>query len=272
MVGYIISIFTYFSHIVLSQSAVVAAVISDLYLMSMILLLTLLARLHFTFKASIYEISTFTKRMFGIVCILLMMILIFFFIIIIRADSDAWNNYNPHRWGTIFIITITFNAIYCASMVIAIIIFGIKLMKLTDLRAPSIHPELAEDKPEIKLTQGQIKMIENATKYVSLLFLGIFSTQLLASVYIICSHIFEVDNDLLFIMTSLDSSINVICAYLQFSVSTSYYHKYCKYLHLCWRYLLTKKATFHLEKRYKQAIKNLESANADVEESQSLKI
>ena len=136
-------------------------------------------------------------------------------------------------------------------------------MILTDLRAASIHPELGGNEPEMKLTKGQIKMIENATKYVSLLFLGIFTTLMLGGVYLIFSYAFGLHNDLMFILTSLDSSINVICSYLQFSFTTSYYHKYCKYLHLCWRYLLTKKAKHHLEKRYKQALKELKCSDSD---------
>eukprot|EP01084_Bolivina_argentea_P269792 458614_1 len=141
---------------------------------------------------------------------------------------------------------------YILTTIITIIIFAKKLLKLTTFRQNSVMD--VNKLPTLK--PHQIKMIENATKYVCLLTMGI-STSFCTMVFIwICWIYFakyEHNVAIIFAILSIDGVINTTGLYLQFPFAFNHYEKYCKCLHLCWRYILTKNATNALMNRYKTA-------------------
>ena len=110
-----------------------------------------------------------------------------------------------------------------------------------------------------KLNQTQKDLIENISKYVSLLIFAMLSS-LIVAITILCglwirnivfrSHFFQI----ILIFSSSDCAINVICLYLQYSFALEDYHKYCKCIHLLSRQLLRQKAKKSGAKRYRESI------------------
>merc|ERR1712154_137975 len=113
---------------------------------------------------------------------------------------------------------------------------------------------------------SQIKIIENTTRYVSLLFLGICSTFLVLVATLIYNpsynkHWAITPPEFGYTLMALDNLLNVICLYLQYSFMVNIYNKYSNGIRLCWRCLLTKIAMNSQERRYKTAAN--ESYNDD---------
>eukprot|EP01083_Nonionella_stella_P242840 846750_1 len=230
-----------------------------LYVVALVILLVLLLRLHFSFKNSIYEISLATKCILGILYVLtcLMFLQYIFDIIYFGTINYAIPQYNI-VWSV---------PGYVLTSIIAIVLFGSKLMRLTGTRATSIYAVGSNDTDEEtslpKLNAHQIQMIETTTRYVSLLSLAIFSTvcAALASFFVLTAaagHYYELFM-IWHMFGSVDCLVNIICLYLQYTFATDYYHKYCKCLHLCFRCMLTRQATKALMKRYKKCVEQAEN-------------
>eukprot|EP01084_Bolivina_argentea_P297377 512300_1 len=229
----------------------------------LVLLLLLLCRLNFIFKGSMYSISKTIKCVLGTLYCFVMIAYVLLFVGVFILWVGAI--------GIMQISYILLSPIYIFTTIITIIIFSKQLMKLTNQRIPSVNIGCDEqniDNPELNM--HQIKMIENATRYVSLLTLGIFSSFCVFIFIIIMfrqagSRHFYIYYRISYIIISIDCVINVVCAYSQYSFATKQYERYCKGLHLFWRYVLTRQATNKLVKRYKKALENNKNAmnNAD---------
>eukprot|EP01084_Bolivina_argentea_P269790 458601_1 len=227
------------------------------YLSAYNILLILIYRLYFSFKDSIFTISKTTKciliTLYSFTLLLFTYISIFYIVLIVNLGCSYM--YSPS-----VILSFELNGvpipIYILTTIITIIIFAKKLLKLTTFRQNTVSNQKSKA-PSLKTYQ--IKMIENATRYVSLLTMGIFSTCCSTAfiwiiwMCLIYRGLYEDVTIIIFVVLSIDAVINIIGLYMQFPFSVHYYEKYCKYLHLCWRYLLTKKATNVLMKRYKNA-------------------
>ena len=124
------------------------------------------------------------------------------------------------------------------------ILFAQKMYALTQLRASSIN------NGSLEFNGVQRKLLHTTTKYMTLLALAMISTWTV-TIYSIIVNIFVITTNInhALIYTALnsiaciDSSINIICLYLQFPFNKNYYHKYCQCFGRCFVYLLTRNAT-----------------------------
>eukprot|EP01083_Nonionella_stella_P065810 172750_1 len=232
-----------------------------LYVVALVLLLVLLLRLRFSFKHSIYEISCATKCILTILYTLTCLTFLFSY----TYYMVLWNDISFIYYSRVGMNIISSLPGYIITFIVAIILFGSKLMKLTNTRATSIYAPSNDTDEEIsvpELNPQQIKMIETTTRYVSLLSLGIFSTfcGAIASFFV---HYYSVPYYetfmVAYIISSVDCLINIICLYLQYPFATNYYHRYCKCLHLCFRYILTRQATKALLRRYRNSMEQAQN-------------
>lgn len=262
------------------------------YILLLSLLATLITRLHFTFIDSIYKITNKTRKILFIFFIIVIILIIFniLFDIISWFDTYLFNqNYVQYStlsiiFGALAIFSYTLTALYAMS------IFANNLIKLTHLQATS-PPTLqsvnnssisiqgqglnnddsstgsrsssfmipSNKKYKYKLNQTQKDLIENISKYVSLLIFAMISS-LIVAIAILCGiwikniifrqHFFQI----ILIFTNLDCGINIICLYLQYSFAVDNYHKYCKCIHLLSRKLLRGKAKRSGQKKYRESI------------------
>eukprot|EP01084_Bolivina_argentea_P307686 531859_1 len=212
------------------------------YLSAYNILLILIYRLHFSFKDSTFAISKTTK------CILITLytvtVLLFLFVsiqaIIMVIGSGCVGNDATSTVTNLNLIPIP---LYILTTIITIIIFAKKLLKLITFQQ---NTALDVNKlPSLKTHQK--KMIENTTRYISLLTMGIFSSCcVMAFIWIFSRYVW-----IFSLILSIDAVINIIGLYLQFPFSVNHYKKYCKCLHSCWRYILTKNAKSTFMNRHK---------------------
>ena len=148
----------------------------------------------------------------------------------------------------------------------AMYMFANKMMALTNLRTST-------DISIKKLSKDQIKLIENTTRYCSMLDIGILGSFISATLIVAFGYLFRYEWNMGFfqiaaIIMCFDFIIKVTTGYLQFSFAIKYYDKYCVLPHRCWRFMLTQQATRSLTKRYQQ-IENSKT-DMDDEEHQSI--
>ena len=173
--------------------------------------------------------------------------------------------------------------LYALIYVAATVAFAKKMMSLTDLRAASvnIHSISPSDDgsidfnvEDIKLNSAQVKMIESATRYVSLLQTSIISDVTALVIVSIVAYSYTLNDawpvpywPLIQVITSINGCVNVLCLYLQYSFANKYYEKYCVIIHRCWRCMLTRKATKSLMKRYQKVIDDNKNSDRELEMS-----
>eukprot|EP01084_Bolivina_argentea_P287448 493238_1 len=222
------------------------------------LLLILIYRLYFSFKGSIFAISETTKYiLITLYCIILLLLLTIVIAFIYLQIKAGWDNIVSIKLTKlelntsyyVMVCNMVTIPIYIVTTIITIIIFAKKLLKLTNFRRNSV----AAIKPAVNLKQ--IKVIDNATRYVSLLSMGIFSSTSCCVMVIVLiwwfigkQYINKEYVNIVFAIICIDCVINIIGLYLQFAFACKYYNKYCKRIHLCWRYLLIKQVTRELMK------------------------
>eukprot|EP01083_Nonionella_stella_P203262 741832_1 len=222
----------------------------------MALLLNLLVRLHCAFDGSIYAITPQNRTVYIILYVLLILTCIWNISVVGVRSIRAWRD-KPVLFGP-FAVAISMSVLgclYCFISAAALRSFAKRLMLLTNLRAPSVVSltKHSDGMQSVRLSRHQMKMIENTTRYVSLSNLGILitfiSVVLLVSIGVNLTPTMKWFQ-IVFIVMCVNSTVHVICLYLQYSFSTKYYEKYCVSIHLCWRYILTRKAAKALNKRY----------------------
>ena len=107
-----------------------------------------------------------------------------------------------------------------------------------------------------------MKIIENATRYSSLIDLSIITSMIAFIIGYLMRYTWTMEFfQITYIIGSINSSINVLCLYLQYPFANEYYDKYCVGIHRCWRFILTRKATRLLMKRYQKVQEENESVN-----------
>eukprot|EP01084_Bolivina_argentea_P194479 333683_1 len=209
------------------------------------LLLILIYRLYFSFKDSSFAISKTTKWiLITLYCLILLFLAMFVISFIYLQSKVGWDSVRcidcskrevTTGWYIMSLNIVTI-PLYIVTTIITIIIFAKKLLKFTNLL-----PKNESDMNSINLTQ--IKLIDNATRYVALLSMGIISSFCLMVIVVIWWHGLGWQKEafnIIDVFLSIDCVINIIGLYLQFSFGRNYYDKYCKGLHLCWKHLLTK--------------------------------
>eukprot|EP01084_Bolivina_argentea_P111070 198282_1 len=235
------------------------------------ILLTLLFRLYYTFKDTIYALKPLMK--YTLIILYSLLILVSFFNLMIMSyayvNRDTINLSELFDVGVIWLGAIM-GLIYIITTVIAVWQFAQKLMKLAETRATSIEilkhgpnangiklhkiPSI-DSIPSIQLNKEQIKLIEHTTKYIGLLSIGIVTSIFTMTVLMASGNAFGENWDMkwfqiAYIFVSFDATINTICLYLQYAFAKKYYEKYCKCIHLCWKYMLTQEAEKSLSKKY----------------------
>eukprot|EP01083_Nonionella_stella_P072558 195676_1 len=227
------------------------------------ILLTLLFRLYFTFRDTIYALTTAMK----VVLITLFITLLVVSLCNLSLLSYAYVNRNKveiHLIPVIWLGAIN-GALYIITTVIAIAQFATNLMKLTESRQSD--EEVLRKGPSkirktrrgsiqvnVELNREQKKLIQHTTKYVGLLSIGISTSVCTLIILIASGDAFGEDWNMkwfqvAYIFLSLDATINITCLYLQYTFAKEYYNKYCKLIHLCWNCMLTRTAERSISRR-----------------------
>jgi len=249
------------------------------YFLLLSLLLTLLARLHFTFIDSVYRVSAATRKF------LLVLFLIVCALALCNILTDMVSFFDTNLFHQNVSIASTLALIFGASSIFmytltalyAMGIFTHNLIKLTHLQASSPQhapfPQAAamaavaagnmtldessgsrsnsflvpSVTTQYKLNKNQMELIENISKYVSLLSFAMLSS-LVVAVAILCgiwskkivfrTHFYQI----ILIFACVDVTINVICLYLQYAFAMPQYKRYCRCIHWLCRCVLRRTA------------------------------
>lgn len=214
----------------------------------LILLITLIYRLFSSFATSSYAVKGITKWIFYILYSIILICAILNIIerclVAIKFNGD-WNaaakQYPFTASGYVGFIGLL---LYISTSIYAVFLFIKKLMELTKSQMQSTM-----DITNIKLSNSQKKILNNASKYVSLLALAIFTSILTAVGWSLSTFIWDpVENyntwnsyleEIMILITAIDTIVNLICLYLQFGFTSKYYNKWCCGLQCCWHKALT---------------------------------
>lgn len=243
------------------------------YLLLLSLLSTLILRLYYSFKGSIYKLSSLTIKLFIISFICLISLVISHFIMyiyyIIHLDQE---------WVmTVIIYICSANILlYLLTAGIAVFLFVKKILTLIKDRAhlnvehsvpTTTNTEFAEsdqyeeDEEEeehedmVEFDKQQLKLMECTSRYVGLFSLAT-CTSLLAGFVILAGAISMGDewmkyfNEIVLIFAVIDCTMTVICLYLQYSFSTDIYKKYCICLDWFWRHWIVDRTSKSIKKKY----------------------
>lgn len=201
---------------VLDRALVYTLSISSLSFM-LSLMMTLVLRLHLTFKDSAYRMSSRTIQFFAFLCTAEVTLIILFCIGIYIAYSGS---------GPILILMSLggFVLLFLIGSFLAVRFFVRNLVQITKCRAGSQHA-LQTAAGDISLDSGQQRVLDVSAKYILLYFLATFSTIL--SFALSFGTWFTTLEDLRFVFAFLDYSFNILCLYLQFSFAADHYQCLC---------------------------------------------
>ena len=214
-----------------------------LYMMVLLSLIsTLIARLHFSFRDSIYGLSNLHKTIF----ILLM-------ILLTSSGISSCLGLFLDRFPANFETSLVSGITYTIATGYSVTLFAYKLMKLVNIRAASVKDVMDEN--AIKLNKSQTKFIAQTSKYLSLLGLATLSsiitvitlavfiaTQLQWVGYVMGIHI------------SMDTLVNMILLYLQYPFAKHYYDKYCKWSNKFWTMILMTSAERSMQSKLRKSV------------------
>jgi len=144
----------------------------------MTILSLLMCRLHYVFKGSPYEISKRTKFTFGTIFFILIAL------IITALTAMLIEPYYWTYWHIYFLSLLSFGILYILTTIAIIIMTANKMVRLTSLREPTfknVFDATTTAPTATILNQRQIKTVENTTKYIGLLVLGIGMTVFMAA-------------------------------------------------------------------------------------------
>ena len=231
------------------------------YVTFLSLLATLIFRLYNTFYASTYKLSNTNIWLFGItytIDVILFTISIMEFMYITFAHKGDWIAYSNQFGFNGGYFSIGAIILYIIIGCYAIFLFVKKLMTIATARDYTMK--------QISLNEKQKALIKRSTKYVSILSLAMFTSFLVSISWICGTFLWSESEDInaildqsMMLLTLIDSIVNVICLYLQFTFSNEYYEKYCqKWIECCWaeRLYSNAKATMEWKRRSKEMEKN----------------
>ena len=222
------------------------------------LLITLVWRLHKTFRHSDFRMGKIRRGLF--VCVfslyMLMMVLCTFGrIMIFRGNEQFWTFYS-----SCLLVAL---CIYAFGSFLAVRFFVVNLNKLAKLHADSDHAEHTPSPTAdgVSLSKQQSKLLNVAAKYILLFFVAIFSTVLSA----VLSFILSFEMRCLFL--SLDYCVNLFSLYLQFGFAAKNYRKFCNCIDSRCRATVskrTKKAIHETSLSPPAALQNIDSVSGSV--------
>ena len=209
----------------------------------LILLATLVFRLHITFKESTFEMTTRSIYLFSILLIVCLISSISGIIAFQTHYSDSKepmkiDDWKPTRNGWI-LLSLLYWPLYFVGSAAAVWCFVGNLSKLAKLRINS--PRAVTVKADnVSLDSTQQRMVNISAKYILLFLLAVLST---LSTYI--GNMFLYQNPklcpLISMIWTLDCCLNFICLYLQFSFATEHYHTFCGCLDNICRKIISKR-------------------------------
>ena len=207
----------------ITSSIILIVTRSVYYVLTSVIVYTLLLRVYLAFANSIYALTKYQKRMF----------IFLYSIIVINLLADTACEVFEHHYGFSDEINIFYSISWIIFIVFTIIatfygmyVFIQKMLKCTKIEADH-------------------EILQQTSKYISLLFLAIATTGigmlLLSIVYRYCwgyddPYLEAIGQQFISIIQSIDCTVNIICLSLQYSFAKEYYAKYCK----CWSNIWTK--------------------------------
>eukprot|EP01084_Bolivina_argentea_P111409 198784_1 len=224
----------------------------------LVLLTTLLARLHFTFIGSMYEIQDNFKIILIIWYSLIVIITIFNIALFVYTNAVAFENMTLYRLKQArFYLSIIDMILYIGISILANVIFAKKLLHLSGLRTNSYRTVLQEDNEDIqmsdrKLNERQIKLLENITRYISLFSIAIISTVFIEILLFWGkeSNWSEAAYVASILMASFDCVVNIVCLWFSYSFNKHHYKLYCKLIDNCWAPYVKKIAKSNMQETY----------------------
>ena len=200
-------------------SPLLAIFVGAYYCVLVSVLLTLLLRLHYTFKESMFRMKSYQK---WIIIIISLCGLILALIYLITLTINVHAHYVIGSLGLI----------YFGLSLYGMCLFSSKMYTLTKMRKSSmVDVENANDTKTFNKHQG--KLLYMTTKYVTLLSIAMISTWMNIFIFLTVH-----DADTTGVLMCIDCVINVICLYLQYPCNREYYDKYCICFGNCCIYLL----------------------------------
>ena len=214
----------------------------------LILLATLVLRLHITFKDSTFRMSTRTSYLFWSLSIICSIAAIAG---IVGAQLQYSDSKQTVKIGIYLAIiwTLLYLPLYFIGSITAVWYFVGNLSKLAKLRATS-QRDVTVKEDEISLDTTQQRMVNVSAKYILLFLVAILSTL----ITVIATPFFNQYPALAVItrmIWTFDFCLNFICLYLQFSFATKHYHTFCGCLDNICRKIVSKrtKRAIHRESK-----------------------
>ena len=220
----VIATITYFTTHAIPEQTVTGIQGSAGSLFYLILLVTLVLRLHITFEESIYKMTTRTVYMFSILFIVCIIAVIIGSIGNQLRYSDSEQTEIIGRYMAL-VFYLVYWPLYFIGSIAAVRYFVSNLSKLAKLRANSLR-DVTLKKEDISLDSTQQRMVNVSAKYILLFFVAIVFTLFT----IIVTAVGTIDPSLYVILGmvwTLDFCLNFICLYLQFSFAAEHYHRLC---------------------------------------------
>eukprot|EP01083_Nonionella_stella_P060433 157813_1 len=196
------------------------------------LLITVCARLYYSFKESAFRLSTVQRSVLSVLLIVELVTRLLSSVVttafVIQHPNEplihASNAGLRAAAGILLSIIIT---------IYAMTLFVSKLFKLVKLRsATMIANTNGTDRESIKLNEKQAKMINVIARYISLLSLGMFTSIVTGFVLGIASR----SNTMAYApsVVDIDLFLNAVVLSMQFPFANPYYERYCKCFQSCW--------------------------------------
>ena len=236
------------------------------FILILTILATLLFRLYITFKGSMFSISKCQKWSFLVLfslstvsaCIAIILLYVVNSytrnIVLFAAESPLLSIYS-----------VIFGVFYTLTSIYGMVVFCRKMHGITKLQMQSLRN--VTDINNVSINKRQQKLLDAASKYISLLSIAIISTFLgfVAFGIVISgfrwmpyddpeeehSETFEFWRTTInFIVLPLDCTVNILCLYLQFPFAKDTYRKYCGCCSKCWKLVLVKRTERTLMKKF----------------------
>ena len=187
-----------------------------------ILLGTLVFRLHIIFKDTTFRMS---RAMYIVFSLILSAIFIgatvdvILLEIWIHLDTDSVNVELD-----LDLVIITVCCLYVIGSVLAVALLLNNLSKLAQEQASTIRSDNMPKSPsKIDLNKNQMQITDLAARYLGLFVIANFSTIVLS----LFSVMIDTESGLHFRLVTIAITVNLICVYLQFGSAQNHYHRLC---------------------------------------------
>ena len=187
-----------------------------------ILLGTLVFRLHIIFKDTAYRMS---RTMYIVLSLILSAIFIGATVDVISLE--IWIHLDTDSVNVdldLDLVIITVCCLYLTGSVLAVALLLNKLSKLAQEQASTIRSDNLPHSPsQIDLNKRQMRISDLAARYLGLFVIANLSTIFLS----LFSVMIDTESGLKFRLVTIDLTVNLICVHLQFGSAQNHYHRLC---------------------------------------------